>query len=165
MYYSQKSAFQEKSNPRYAVCLPFPLKHNIYQGFAHHDEIIEKTGGAQGTLNIGLLDSTLYHIQNDMYYPTIEDKLTHLFYCVNKNHSFNDGNKRASIALSAYFLEINGYDFQVSRFMIETENIAVDVADNKIEKELLFEIMYSMLYEDDFSEDLKLKIISAKSGV
>lgn len=42
------------------------------------------------------------------------------------------------------------------------ENIGVDVADNIIDKALLFEIITSLLYEDDYSEELKLKIINAK---
>jgi death-on-curing protein len=42
------------------------------------------------------------------------------------------------------------------------ENIVVDVADNRIDKDLLFEIITSLLYEDDYSEELKLKIIDAK---
>ncbi len=41
------------------------------------------------------------------------------------------------------------------------ENIAVYVADNKIHKELLQEIISSILLEDDFNEELKLKIIDA----
>ena len=42
------------------------------------------------------------------------------------------------------------------------ENITVDVADNRIDKELLYEIIISLLYEEDYSESLKLKIIYAK---
>lgn len=109
------------------------------------------------------MESVLEHIQNDIYYPAIENKLTHLCFSVNKNHSFSDGNKRSSIALAAYFLEINGFGFQVKHFMEEMENVAVDVADNRIDKELLYEIIYTILYEDDYSEELKLKIIEAKS--
>ena len=101
-------------------------------------------------------------MQNDLYYPEIENKVTHLFYAINKNHSFQDGNKRASIALSAYFLEINNLSFRVNRFIEEMENIAVDVADNRIDKDLLFEIVCSLTYENDFSEELKIKIINAK---
>ena len=33
----------------------------------------------------------LDHIQNDDYYPDFVDKLTHLFFCSNKFHCFNDG--------------------------------------------------------------------------
>jgi death-on-curing protein len=127
-----------------------------------HDDIINNSGGSLGILNIGLLESTLEHLQNDLYYPEIENKVTHLFYAINKNHSFQDGNKRASIALSAYFLEINNLSFRVNRFIEEMENIAVDVADNIIDKDLLFEIVCSLTYENDFSEELKIKIINAK---
>lgn len=130
-----------------------------------HDDIILKSGGNAGSLNIGLLDSVIDHIQNDIYYPTIEDKITHLFFSVNKNHAFNDGNKRSSIALSAYFMELNGFGFEVDRFLTEMENITVDVADNRIDKDLLFEIIYSILYEDDFSDELKWKLIDAKSNI
>lgn len=42
------------------------------------------------------------------------------------------------------------------------ENTVVDVADNIIDRDLLFEIVCSLLYEMDYSEELKLKIIQAK---
>ena len=42
------------------------------------------------------------------------------------------------------------------------ENIVVDVADNRIDKDLLFDIVTSLLYDQDYSEELKLKIIDAK---
>ena len=51
----------------------------------------------------------------------------------------------------------------VSKFIIEMENIAVHVADNRIEKDLLFEIIKSLIYDKDYCEELKLKIISAIS--
>lgn len=137
----------------------------IYFDTAHaievHDLIILKSEGLLGILNIGLLESTLAHIQNDMYYPEFEDKATHLFHSINKNHSFQDGNKRASIALTAYFLEINGFDDRVSIFMEKMENIAVHVANNKIDKNLLCEIIKSVIFEADYSEELKLKIYKA----
>jgi death on curing protein len=143
------------------------MEHFFYFDIDHaikvHDEIIEKSGGLTGVKDIGNLESVLEHIQNDMYYPALEDKLTHLCFSVNKNHAFSDGNKRSSIALSAYFMEVNGFDFLVARFIGEMENISVDVADNRIDKDLLHEIICAILYEDDFNEELKLKIIEAKS--
>ena len=36
------------------------------------------------------------------------------------------------------------------------------LADNRIDKDLLFEIITSIVYDNDYSEDLKLKIIYAK---
>jgi len=55
----------------------------------------------------GQLESVLFNIQNDIYYPTFIDKLTHLIFCLVKFHIFNDGNKRTAIACSSYFLQIN----------------------------------------------------------
>jgi death-on-curing protein len=127
-----------------------------------HDSIIRESGGFMGIRDEGLIDSTLGHIQNDFYYPELEDKVTHLIYSFNKNHCFNDGNKRSSIALAVYFLTINELESLVARFIIEMENIVVDVADNIIDRDLLFEIVCSLLYEMDYSEELKLKIIQAK---
>ena len=126
-----------------------------------HDKIIDISGGAKGTLSIGIIDSVLEHIQNDTYYPELEDKLTHLVFAVNKGHAFQDGNKRSSIALGAFFIELNGFDSMVSKFIIEMENISVHVADNRIDKDLLFEIITSLIYEEEYSEELKLKIVNA----
>lgn len=126
-----------------------------------HDWIIENSGGRDGLLNPGNLESPLAHIQNDLYYPEFQDKLTHLVFAINKNHAFNDGNKRSSIALGAYFLELNGYDYAITRFVLEMENITVWVADNQIDKNLLGEIIESLVLETDYSEALKLKIIHA----
>lgn len=41
------------------------------------------------------------------------------------------------------------------------ENISVTVADNIIDKDLLEEIIESIIYDEDYSEELKLKIINA----
>ena len=124
-----------------------------------HDHIIDVSGGLSGNRDIGLLSSVLEHIQNDIYYPSFYSKLTHLIFSVNKMHAFNDGNKRASLILGAYFLELNGYDYCVNNFILRMENIVVWVAEGKIKKEFLEEIVVSLIEEDDFSELLKLKII------
>lgn len=128
-----------------------------------HDNIIRESGGLLGIKEKGLIDSVLQHIKNDDYYPELEDKLTHLLFSFNKNHCFTDGNKRSSIALSAYFLVINNLDDFVRKFIFEMENVVVDVADNVIDKDLLHEIVCSILYDEDYPEELKLKIIQAKS--
>ena len=134
-----------------------------YLDIAHaidtHDFIINESGGSQGIRDIGLLESVLYHIQNDFYYPEFETKVTHLVFSVNKSYAFSDGNKRSSIALGAYFLELNGLEYCVDRLIIEMENISVHVANNRIDKDLLHDIIYSIINEDDFSEELRLKII------
>ncbi|MCB9336485.1 MAG: type II toxin-antitoxin system death-on-curing family toxin [Flavobacteriales bacterium] len=118
-------------------------------------------GGSVGILEIGKLESVLQHIQNDDYYPTFEEKLNHLVFSSNKFHCFEDGNKRIAIAVGAKFLLNNGYVFIVPRFIQEMENISYHLAAGKIEKELLLEIIKSIIYEPEFSESLKLKIYNA----
>lgn len=126
-----------------------------------HDWIIDNSGGRAGIFNIGNLQSPLEHVKNDDYYPTIETKLTFLVYSINKNHAFNDGNKRSSIALGAYLLKLNGYHYAIPGFVSQMENIAVWVADNIVGRDLLLELITSMIYEEDFSEELKLKLVMA----
>ncbi len=126
-----------------------------------HDWIIDHSGGLHGIKDLGQLDSVLNHIKNNDYYPTFEEKLVHIIFSINKFHAFSDGNKRSSIALGSYFLELNGYDFIVKKFVLEMENIVVWLAENKINKELLAEIVNSLIFEEDYSESLKLKIANA----
>ena len=130
-----------------------------------HDKIIEISGGKSGTKDFGNIDSPLTHIQNDEYYPTFEEKLTHLVFSFIKFHAFNDGNKRTAIAMGAFFLTVNGLDPIVDKSIIEMENVAVTVADNIIDKSLLADIIASIISEEDHSEELKLKIIHALSGI
>ena len=82
----------------------FDLPHAI----AEHDRIINMSGGMIGydVNKVKTLEGTLEQIQNNDYYPEFFDKITHLLYSINKNHVFFDGNKRTSLALSAYFLEL-----------------------------------------------------------
>ena len=93
----------------------------VYIPLPNAIEIHEKTvqvsgGGTLEQLDMGRLESVLEHIQNDDYYPTFEDKLTHLFFTVCKFHCFADGNKRLAISLSAQFLLLNGYVFIAGQF-------------------------------------------------
>ncbi len=124
-----------------------------------HDKILELSGGSPGSRSLGDVESILQHITNDDYYPTFEVKLTHLVFAVNKGHCFNDGNKRTSIGLGAFFMIANGLDALVDMFIIEMENIAVAVADNIIDKELLGQIIFSLIHEQEYSESLKLALI------
>ena len=134
---------------------------DIYYAIKAHDWLIDNSGGLTGINNLGLLESPLAHIQNDDYYLEFEDKLTHLVFSVNKSHAFMDGNKRSSITLGCYFLELNGYGYVVKKFVLEMENLAVWVAKGLISKNLLGEIVKSIIYEDDYGESLKLKIFLA----
>jgi death-on-curing protein len=60
----------------------------IAQAVETHRKTVEVSGGgALGSINLGPLESVLEHIQNDLYYPAFEDKLTHLFFSANKFHT------------------------------------------------------------------------------
>lgn len=128
----------------------------------HAKTIQYSGGGTLGHFDLGRLESVLMHIQNDDYYPTFVDKITHLFYCTCEFHCFQDGNKRLAITLSAYFLLLNGYMAVAKDFFAITENISYHVAAGRIRKELLHRIMTAIMdgtYETD--EELKLEILNA----
>lgn len=109
------------------------------------------------------LESSLTHIQNDLYYPEFTDKLTHLVFTIIQFYVFSDGNKRSNVALGAYFLDLNGYDI-TAKFVREMENIVVWIAECKIDKNLLRSLIESLIYEDDYDEELKLRLFSAISA-
>lgn len=111
----------------------------------HRLTVIHSGGGAYGKIDLGKLDSVLQNIQNDDYYPTCADKITHLFFCACKFHAFEDGNKRIAITLPVALLQINGYGELANRFFKQTENITYHVAAGKINKDLLHEIVEAIL--------------------
>lgn len=133
------------------------------QVIATHQKTVQHSGGgAMGHFDLGRLDSVLQNIQNDDYYPTFIDKLTHLFFCTCEFHCFEDGNKRLAITASAHFLLLNGYMAVAKSFFGVMENVSYQVAAGKIDKELLHRIMTAIIagtYETD--EELKLDIYNA----
>jgi death on curing protein len=135
---------------------------DIDQAIETHRLTVQVSGGGLlSVIDAGKLESVLAHIQNDDYYPSFVDKLTHLVFSANKFHCFSDGNKRIAISLGAQFLLLNGYVFIARRFIQEMENISYHVAAGKIDKDFLKEIITSIIYEPDYPEDLKLKIYDA----
>jgi len=139
--------------------MPIVYITDINELVSLHQKTIEVSGGGTvGILSLNSLCAALDHIQNDDYYPTFEDKLTHLFYVANKSHSFQDGNKRIAITVGSIFLLKNGYINAAKEFLYRMEIISYHVAASNIDKELLHEIITSILNEADFSEELKLKI-------
>lgn len=136
----------------------------IEQAVELHEKTVEISGG--GTLehlDVGRLESVLQHIQNDDYYPTFEEKLTHLFFSACQFHCFADGNKRIAIVLGAQMLLLNGYLYCSGSFISEMENISYHVAAGRIDKELLGEIMTAFINEEMDNEEIKFKIYRAIS--
>lgn len=130
----------------------------------HEKTIRYSGGGTYEHFDLGRLESVLQNIQNDDYYPTFVDKITHLFFCTCEFHCFADGNKRLAITLCAQFLLFNGYMAIAKSFFAVMENISYHVAAGRIDKELLHQIMESVMDGTyDANEELKLRIYQAIS--
>ncbi|SMG40648.1 Fic family protein [Dethiosulfovibrio salsuginis] len=128
-----------------------------------YQKTVEASGGGScGFIGDGKerLEKVLEFIQDDGFYPSMEEKLTHLFFSVCKFHMLQDGNKRMAIVLCAQMLLDNGYLYCASRFIREMENISANVAAGKIDKALLLDIVTDFIYEDE-DESLKLRTINA----
>lgn len=136
------------------------LYFDVHHAINEHDKIIAISGGLLGILDEGKIESVLVHIQNDEYYPNIDEKLTHLVFSFAMSHAFVDGNKRSSIALGAYFLEINSYPSLINQFIIEMENIVLWVAKKFINKKLLQRIISCIILNGKLTEEVKLEIYS-----
>jgi death-on-curing protein len=137
---------------------------SIDEIIAIHKKTIEASGGGtDGIINLNSLECAIDQIQNDDYYPEFEDKLTHLFWVANKSHCFQDGNKRIAISICGMFLLMNGLMRIAGLFFSRMETISLHVAAGNIDKELLLEVITSILYEEDYSETLKIKLLNAFS--
>jgi death-on-curing protein len=128
----------------------------------HANTVDVSGGGTHGILDKGRLESVLEHIKNDDYYPEFLDKITHLFFCANKFHCFQDGNKRIAITISAQFLLNNGYMYCVRDFMHQMENVSYHLAAGKIDKDLLRDLIEAIINKTiDEDEGLKLRLLQA----
>ena len=136
---------------------------NLEKAVFIHDKILEKEAGLKGIKDQGQVDSILEHIQNDLYYPEFLDKITHLVFGLVKFHCFNDGNKRTALALGAYFIKLNFSSNLAEKFLIEMENIVVEIAENKIDKELLKECIFRIMEETDDEEEWLYKLFKTLS--
>lgn len=133
-----------------------------------HAEAMQITGDPpQGVYpdRVDLLKAALEHIQNDNFYRSIDAKLTHLLFSVCQLHVFFEGNKRTTVAVGAKFLANNGFEHRVAKFIRYMENVVVCLADNKISKGFLGEIVIAFLNEEEEEEELKLRILEALEEV
>ncbi|MBQ2718156.1 MAG: type II toxin-antitoxin system death-on-curing family toxin [Clostridia bacterium] len=77
-----------------------------------HELVADVSGGAVGTRDINLLESSLSSCFQTFsgveLYPSIEEKGAFLGFSLIKNHAFIDGNKRIGLLIMLTFLEING---------------------------------------------------------
>ncbi len=78
-----------------------------------HETIINETGGIQGIIDEGMLESALaapfITFDGKDLYPTIIEKAARLGYGIACNHAFIDGNKRTGAVSMNIFLEYNNF--------------------------------------------------------
>ena len=96
-----------------------------------HIQIIDASGGSQGTRDSGRLESALASCRQEVFgedlYPTIFEKAAVLTRGIIADHPFVDGNKRSGIMAGIIFLNLNGYDTLLISDS-ELEDFAVKIA-------------------------------------
>ena len=116
------------------------LKHLTVEAVkAIHGEVLAAHGGAAGIRDETLLESAVAAPQASMMgQPLISDPLeiaaAYLFY-ICRNHPFLDGNKRTALAACLVFLEENGLLPDRKLPIDDWEQIVVDVASSKIDRD------------------------------
>ncbi|MCD7889388.1 MAG: type II toxin-antitoxin system death-on-curing family toxin [Oscillospiraceae bacterium] len=84
-----------------------------------HQDLIEATGGSDGILNEGLLESAInapfQSFGDTEAYPSIQQKAARLGYGLVKNHAFADGNKRIGAHAMLVFLALNGIELEYTQ--------------------------------------------------
>jgi death-on-curing protein len=103
------------------------------------EDQIRNYGGIYGVRDINLLSSALYMPQSgfDKQYlhKTIPAMAAAYAFHICQNHPFVDGNKRAALASSLVFLDINEYTFNCKDEVVYSE--IMQVAKGEIKKEEL----------------------------
>jgi death-on-curing protein len=80
---------------------------------AVHDEQLAEHGGAPGTRDMGLFESTIARPQQSASYgaPDAADLAAAYGFGIARNHPFVDGNKRTAFVAVELFLALNGFEF------------------------------------------------------
>ncbi|CAM8654226.1 Doc Prophage maintenance system killer protein [Candidatus Methylacidiphilaceae bacterium] len=106
---------------------------------AIHREVLQAHGGSAGIRDEGLLDSAVAAPQatmmgKPMFSEPVEVAAAYLFYLC-RNHPFIDGNKRTALATCLVFLSENGYLNQEKLDADIWEQLVLDVAASRIDRE------------------------------
>lgn len=141
--------------------MPDFVYFDVHWAIIEHDNILVISGGLSGVPKKDQLEGMLEFLRDDGYYPEFEDKLTHLVFSLAKNHYFADGNKRSSIAVGAYFLQVNGLGALVPRFIVDMEHVVLCVADDIISKMQLLQIVSEQIKFGEMSEASKLLVVDS----
>lgn len=88
-----------------------------------HSEIIDQTGGLHGVRDVHLLQSGVVRAKTSYagheLYKSVFEKAGAYLHSLAMYHVFLDGNKRTAIACAARFLNLNGYELELSNRNME----------------------------------------------
>jgi len=106
---------------------------------AIHREVLQAHGGSAGIRDEGLLDSAVAAPQatmmgQPMFKEPVEVAAAYLFYLC-RNHPFIDGNKRTALATCLVFLSENGLLKQEKLDTDIWEQLVLDVAASRIDRD------------------------------
>lgn len=111
-----------------------PRFPNLDEVLRTHEEIIQKTGGAAGVLQLGSLEAALDRARHGpfLHGGTIEERAALLLRGICQDHPFADGNKRTALAATDSFLHGNDFHLEaptdeVVDFMLRVARVEEDV--------------------------------------
>ena len=142
------------------------MEHFIYLSFddilSYYQETIEQSGvGMSGIRERAEIEKVLDFVQDDLYYPNLEAKLTYMVFAFCTGHYFADGNKRISLVIGAHFLIKNKRGWAGFHFLPYMEAYIWHVAAGNINKDLLGKIIHSVINKEELDEETKLEVIHA----
>ena len=92
---------------RYEECVRIIAE--VKKELAAKGEAGDLFGAQRGGAFEGIIKGLYQAFGGTAFYPTIEDKASHILYLIIKDHPFSDGNKRMGSFLFVYFLDKSGY--------------------------------------------------------
>jgi death-on-curing protein len=120
---------------------------------AVHEQVLAAHGGSPGIRDTALLESAVAAPQasfggEPLLKGGIEIAAAYLFY-ICRNHPFVDGNKRTALASCLVFLESNGFLRNVSLPVDAWENLVLDVAASRLDREQTTERLRNLIKAPD----------------
>ena len=111
------------------------------------DDQIKNYGGIYGIRDINLLSSAIYmpesSFEGKYLHETIPAMAAAYAFHICQNHPFIDGNKRAALASSLVFLDINGYELNCKNETLYNKIMNVAKGETKKEELINFFEKYS----------------------
>lgn len=115
------------------------------------EKLIDKTGGAHGVLNSGMIDSALVSPEASFgsyyLYDTDLMKCCKLFHALVSNHGYRDGNKRIGLFMFLVSLDTCGIPYyRISKLLLE--KLILDIAAGSVSFDQLYMIINNYLQID-----------------